>query len=72
MGIKNGLKVSELRSGKFRDEGIREGFIITEIDTQAINDADDITRIIENDSDGGIYIKGIYPDGKIAYYAIPL
>jgi serine protease Do len=72
LGIKNGLKVSELRSGKFRSEGIREGFIITEIDTQAINNTDDITRIIENDSDGGIYIKGIYPDGKIAYYAIPL
>jgi hypothetical protein len=32
---------------------------------------DDIKKIVE-DSDEGIYIEGIYPDGSIAYYAIQL
>ena len=32
---------------------------------------DDIQEILD-DSDGGVYIEGVYPDGLIAYYAIRL
>jgi len=71
LGINDGVKVADLRNGKFRNAGIREGFIITQINNQKIGDVDDIRSIIE-ESDGGIYIEGVYPDGLIAYYAIGL
>lgn len=71
LGISSGIRVTGLRSGKFRSAGIREGFIVTEINSKAIISVDDIEKILEK-SEGGIYVSGIYPDGLIAYYAIRL
>lgn len=71
LGINNGVRVVDVNSGKFRSKGIKEGFIITEINNLAINKPDDIKSIVDGSEDG-IYIEGIYPDGSIAYYAIEL
>ena len=71
LGISGGVKVTEVRAGKFRSVGIREDFIITQINNRKINNMDDLRIIIEN-SEGGVYIEGIYPDGLIAYYALRL
>jgi serine protease Do len=71
LGIRNGLKVTDVNGGKFRSAGIREGFIVTQINNRAVNSVEDIENILET-SDGGVYIEGIYPDGLIAYYAIRL
>ena len=71
LGIKNGVRVVDVNSGKFRSRGIKEGYVITQINDRAVNSLDDIKKIVDT-SDGGIYIEGIYPDGNLAYYAIPL
>ena len=71
LGIQNGVRVVDIGRGKFRSKGIKEGFVITQINNRSVNSPDDITRIVDA-SDEGIYIEGIYPDGNIAYYAIPL
>jgi hypothetical protein len=65
------VKVTEVRAGKFRSVGIREDFIITQINNNKILDIDDLKGIIEN-AEGGVYIEGVYPDGLIAYYALRL
>ena len=44
---------------------------VTQINNRSVSSMEDIRRILE-ESDGGIYIEGIYPDGLIAYYAIHL
>jgi Do/DeqQ family serine protease len=71
LGIKNGVRVVDVKSGKFRNRGIKEGYVITEINDRSVNSPDDIKKIVDS-ADEGIYIEGIYPDGNIAYYAIPL
>ncbi|MFC2112046.1 trypsin-like peptidase domain-containing protein [Bacteroidota bacterium] len=71
LGISSGLKVTDIRSGKFRSAGIREGFIVTEINNISIGSVEDIENVL-GESDGGVYIEGVYPDGLIAYYAIRL
>ena len=71
LDIENGLRVADINSGKFRSSGMREGFIITQINNRKVDDVDDVKSIMEA-SDGGIYVEGIYPDGLIAYYAIRL
>jgi serine protease Do len=71
LGIKNGVKVVDVNSGKFRSKGIKEGFIITQINNHPVDSPEDIERILEA-SEGVIYIEGIYPEGNIAYYVIPL
>ncbi|KPK86733.1 MAG: deoxyribonuclease HsdR [Bacteroides sp. SM23_62_1] len=71
LGIKEGVKVITVSSGKFRNAGIREGFIITQINNKSVKDSDELNDIIKK-AEGGIYIEGIYPEGLIAYYAIRL
>lgn len=71
LGISNGVKITNLQSGKLRSAGIRDGFIITAIDNKKINTADDIASVFQNKS-GGILIEGIYPNGMKAYYGFGL
>jgi serine protease Do len=71
LGIKNGVKITELGAGKLRAEGVKEGFIITQVNNKDISSVEDLKKIINN-IEGGVYIKGIYPNGVIAYYAFGL
>lgn len=66
--ISYGVKITELKEGKFKRAGIEENFIVTRINNKPVNSVDDLKRLI-NSTSGGVYIEGIYPDGVIAYYA---
>jgi len=66
--LKSGVKIVKLKEGKFQDAGIKEGFIITQINNKPVHSTADVKHIVEN-TDGGVYIEGIYPNGMIAYYA---
>ncbi len=69
--INGGVRIEELEDGKWKDAGIKEGFIITEIDKKEVKNIDDLKRIIERYSDEeGVLIEGINRDGKIKYYGI--
>ena len=67
LGIRYGLKITELGNGKFKDAGIKNGFIITQVNKNAVSEVNELKRIIKN-SRGGILVEGIYPNGEIAYY----
>ena len=69
--LKNGLKVVQLGNGKLRQAGIREGFVITQIDKKPINTIDDLKVTLENKA-GGVLIEGLYPGGVKAYYGFGL
>jgi serine protease Do len=71
LGIKYGVKIAELRSGKFSKAGVEAGFIITRMNNNEVNSINDVKNILNN-THGGIYIEGIYPNGVIAYYAFGL
>lgn len=77
LGIRGGVQVKGLENGPIKDEGIREGFIILSINNMRVDKAEDVEKIYEsimkNDNvDKVMFIKGIYPTGKQAYYAVPL
>lgn len=67
LGIRYGVKNTVLGNGKFKDAGIKKGFIITQVNKNAISEVNDLKRIIKN-SKGGILVEGIYPNGEVAYY----
>ena len=67
LGIRYGVKITELDNGKFKDAGIKEGFIITQVNKSAVSEVNELKGIIRN-SRGGILVEGIYPNGEIAYY----
>ena len=70
--INRGVKVKNLRSGKLKDENIKEGFIIYKINNTPIYEIRDIEDAIQQVKDGGVFISGIYPNGSVKYYAFSL
>ena len=69
LGIPSGLKITELGNGKFKDAGIKNGFIIIQVNKNTISEVNELSNIIKN-SRGGILVEGIYPDGEAAYYVL--
>ena len=67
LGIRYGVKITELANGKFKETGIKNGFIITQVNKNAVSEVNELKRIIKN-SRGGILVEGIYPNGEVAYY----
>ncbi len=71
LGIKYGVRVASLKSGKLMKAGVHEGFVITQINNKPVTSIEDIKSILSK-TEGGVYIEGIYPDKTIAYYAFGL
>ena len=67
--LEAGIEVVSVSDGKFRDVGVREGFIITHINQYPVGTTQDMIRIIQRSS-RSILIEGTYPDGKTAYYGM--
>jgi Do/DeqQ family serine protease len=71
LSVKYGVKVIELQEGRLKAEGVREGFVITQINNKPVYSVDELNKIIKNVK-GGVYIEGVYPNGVRAYYAFGL
>ena len=77
LAISKGLKVVGVKAGKFKNAGIRDGFIITDINNIPVDSRDDVENIYNQimrsgDSDKVMFITGFYPTGKKVYYAVDL
>ena len=73
--IRNGVQVAGIKNGKFKDAGIKDGFIIIEINNTRVTSLDDVEKIYKEIMKGGdkvMFITGIYPTGKKVYYAVDL
>jgi Do/DeqQ family serine protease len=71
LGIRYGVKVTEVQDGKLKAEGVKPGFVIMQVNNQPVNTVADLEKIFKSVK-GGVYIEGIYPNGTIAYYAFGL
>jgi Do/DeqQ family serine protease len=67
LGIASGLQVTALRDGKLRNAGVRQGFILTQIDGKPITTRQDLMNLLRNKK-GGVLVEGIYPNKTRAYY----
>jgi len=73
LNIDQGVQVLKIMTGKFKNAGVRAGFIITDVNKISVGNVEDIKRIISQSSDKKpILIEGVYPDGKWAYYVFNL
>ena len=68
--LENGVKIEKLQSGKWKEAGIKEGFIVTKIDRREIEDIDDLIAAVERPNGEGMLIEGYYPNGEKAFYGI--
>jgi serine protease Do len=74
LNIDGGVRITKLYPGKLRRQTeIREGFIITKINSKPVRTVDEISNILQRTS-GGVMLEGIYEDapGEKRYYAFGL
>lgn len=75
LGISYGLEVMKVSGGRMKDAGIQKGFIIQRVNDQPVKSIDDLQQIVRETSTSRepvLFIQGITPTGKKAYFAVPL
>ena len=65
--INRGIRITDVGKGKFKDAGVKNGFIITDVNKRPVSSIDDLRQIISN-AKGGILIEGVYSNGERAYF----
>lgn len=67
--LEGGVLVKHLQDGKWKKAGIKENFIITFVDKVAVDNVEDLNRILEYKK-GGILVEGKYANGQKGTYGI--
>lgn len=75
--LSGGVQVAGLKDGKFKNAGIKEGFIIVDINNARVRTPEDVEEVYNSimssgDADKVMFITGIYPTGRRVYYAVDL
>ncbi len=69
LGLRGGLRVKRLYNGPLKAGGVREGYIITKANRIPVSSVDDLKRVLSM-VDDGLFLTGIYPNGRVVYYGI--
>ncbi len=77
LGLNHGIQVTDLKDGKFKRAGIKDGCIILEVNGTRVNNQEEMKKLYNSimqgdDSNKMMFIVGIYPTGKKVPYAIDL
>ena len=75
LNIGYGLQVLKVSGGKLKEAGIPQGFIIQRVNDEpmkSIEDLQDAVKSASTSKEPVLYIQGIYPTGKKAYFAVAL
>lgn len=75
LNISYGLEVTKVNNGRLKEQGMSKGFIIQKVNDTPIKTVDQLQQVVKEASTSRepvLYVQGIYPTGKKAYFAIPL
>ena len=75
LNINYGLQVLKISGGKLKEAGVPQGFIIQRVNDQPMKTIDDLQEAVKTASTSKepvLYIQGIFPTGKKAYFAVAL
>lgn len=77
LGLSAGVSVGTLSDGRFKDAGIKDDFIIVSINRTRVASPEQVESIYSAirksaDPEKVMFISGIYPNGRQAYYAVDL
>ncbi|MBR4468101.1 MAG: trypsin-like peptidase domain-containing protein [Bacteroidales bacterium] len=68
LNIKNGLKIVEIRQGRFMNSGVPVDFVITKVNGVAVNDKTELENALKNKRSRRTTIEGVYPNGMNATF----
>lgn len=63
LSLDGGVLVKKLADGKWKRAGLKDDFIITHIDKVAIDNVEDLNRVMEMKK-GGVLVEGIFSNGE--------
>ena len=77
VGVNYGVEVTDIKNGKIKNVGIKEGFTILTVNDNRIDSTTSLTKLVETilkqDPDERVlYIKGLYPNDRVRFFAIDL
>jgi serine protease Do len=78
LNIGSGVQVSGVTEGKFKQAGIRKGFIILKVNDIRIENVEQFEKVVKDIQknttfdNSGLFITGIYPNGKVSFYAFDM
>ena len=67
LGLKNGVEIVSVGSGKLLDAGASEGFVILYVNDQPVSKPEDVVDIAKK-TKRAIYIEGVTAYGKASYF----
>ncbi len=70
LNLDGGVVLQKIGPGKWRDAGVKEGFIITSIDKRPVKNLAELRNALRGKEGEGVLIAGVYPDGEEAYYGM--
>ena len=68
LNIKNGLKIVEIRQGRFMNSGVPVDFVITKVNGVTVNDKTELENALKNKRSRRTTIEGVYPNGMNATF----
>jgi len=67
--LEGGVRIKEVASTKWKQTGIRKGFVIAFVDKVPVDNVEDLNRILDFKK-GGILLEGYYPGGQKGTYGV--
>ena len=67
LGLKKGVEIVSLGSGKMREAGASEGFVIQYVNDQPVENAKQVVDIA-NKSKRAVFIEGVSASGRASYF----
>ncbi len=69
--IEDGVQVTNLSAGKLKDAGVKNGFIITDVNKISVSSKEDIERVLMQSNDKKpVLIEGVSPSGEYGYFLL--
>jgi len=69
LDLEHGVRISKVTEGKWKNQGVPEGFVITHVNKRAVSDVDEVLSALKK-REGGNLIEGVDQKGTEKYYAI--
>jgi serine protease Do len=71
LGITRGVRIKALKAGPWKQSGLQQGFVITAMDREPVENLDQFVNIL-NRKTGGILVEGCSQNGMKIYRAVDL
>ena len=68
LNIRNGLKIVEIRQGRFMNSGVPVDFVITKVNGYAVNSKTDLENALKSSRSRRTTIEGVYPNGMMGSF----